>query len=587
MKPIKKIVGLVFSNRLLGGLVVVALLSIGYWVFSIYSNNEVEAGYLTETVEIGELVSSLSGNGQVSASGQVDLKFKASGDLTYLGVVVEQKVRKGTLIASLDISDAEKTIRDAEVDLESSQLSLEKLLKPASDLDIMQAENSLAQANESKSSAEADLEETYEESFNAVSNAFLDLPSVIVGLQNILFSDDLSGNSQWNVSYYGDVISSYNESSNALSDLVYDTYMIAKDSYDKNFNDYKKTSRSSGKEEVENLISQTYLTARNISDAIKNLNNLIQLYQDEYSKRNLEIKPLSNTQLSSLNSYTGIVNGVLSDLLNVKNTIKNKKEEIINATRSIAEKEGSFAELIAGADEYDIRSANINISQKENSLADAKKNLSDFYIYAPFDGTIASVDVKKGDTVTSGTVIATLITNQMVAEIFLNEIEIAGVQVGQKVNLKFDAVEDSLLEGEVIEIDTIGTVSSGVVDYGVKISFDTSNQKIKPGMSVNAEIILDKKIDTLIVSNTAITSISDKSFVQVLENGQSVRRPVTVGMVTDLKSEIIDGLVEGDQVVIGKNTVVSPNLNGTSAPGVSGFGARGGSSDMQVMRMIK
>jgi len=55
-----------------------------------------------------------------------------------------------------------------------------------------------------------------------------------------------------------------------------------------------------------------------------------------------------------------------------------------------------------------------------------------YYIYASFDGTIASVNVNRGETVSSGTVVATLVTKQLMAEVFLNEIEIADVELGQK-----------------------------------------------------------------------------------------------------------------------------------------------------------
>jgi RND family efflux transporter MFP subunit len=584
MKSIKKVVGWLFSHKLIDFLIIIALLT-GFWFFtSYYAGNEEIIGFSTEVVKKGELALSLSGNGQVSASNQIDLKFKSSGDIIYLGVVAGQDIKKGALIAKLDVDDAKKNIRDAEVNLESVQVSLEKILKPADELDILQSENSLIQAKETKSDAEDDLEATYEEAFNDVSNSFLDLPNVMVGLQDILFSDDLSSGGQWNVSYYGDAIREYNTLSKGMSDLVYDTYIITKGFYDDNFSSYKDTKRYSEKEQIENLVSQTYETTRNISDVIKNLSNLIQLYKDNCSDKDLTFKPLSNTHLNSLNSYTGTINGILFNLLNIKNTIKNKQAEIISAERSIVEKEGSLAELKAGADEYDIRSAQISVSQKENELLDVRASLSDYYVYASFDGTIASVNVNKGETVLSGTVVATLVTKQLVAEVFLNEIEIADMKLGQKVNLEFDAAEDLIIEGVVSGIDTIGTVSSGVVNYGVEISFETDDSRIKIGMSVNAEIIVEEKLDTIVISNAAISEVKNRTFVQILEEGLSKRVPVVLGLVTDLKTEVLEGLYEGDEVIIGQsinsNSVTEKNISKESV-------SKDRNPNMDMMRMMK
>ena len=536
-----------------------------YLAFSFVTKGEEVLGYSTELVERNMITNSLTGNGQVSAATQTDVKFKVSGDLVYVASVEGQEVKKGVLIASLDASDAKKQIRDAELSLESAQLNLEEILTPASDLDLMQAKNNLAQAVENKSSAENDLDEIYEESINSISNTFLNFPSVMVGLQDVLFSDDLSGNGQWNFSYYGDSVSSYNDKSDAISDLAYDSYMEAEKVYDINFETYQVINRYSEKTVIETLVLETYNTAKDISNAIKDSNNLIQLYQDEYSERDLEPARLSDTHLNSLNSYTGTINSILTELLNLKNSIQDKKEAVINTERNIQEKTEIYEELVNGADEFDIRSQELTVKQRENSLKDSQEELYDCYLYTPFDGVIAEIDFNEGETISSNSIAFTLVTGQRTAEIMLNEIEIADVELGQKVNLEFDAAEDLIIEGTVSGIDTIGTVSSGVVNYGVEISFKTDNPRIKIGMSVNAEIIVEEKVDTIVISNTAISEIKDRVFVQILEEGLPKRVSVVLGLVTDLKTEVLEGLSEGDELIIGQsiisNNVIEKNVS--------------------------
>jgi HlyD family secretion protein len=202
----------------------------------------------------------------------------------------------------------------------------------------------------------------------------------------------------------------------------------------------------------------------------------------------------------------------------------------------------------------------------QDALDDAEKNLSYCYIYASFDGVVSAVDVQKGDSVSSGTVVATLITKKMIATVSLNEVDAAKIKVGQKVNLTFDAIEDLTMTGAVADIDTVGTVNQGVVNYNVTISFDTQNDKVKPGMSVSVVIITDAKQDVLLVSSGAVKSKNGDYYVETLSQkwdltdktvqAQGVvssippnQKTVQVGISDNTSTEIISGLSEGDQVV--------------------------------------
>ena len=194
----------------------------------------------------------------------------------------------------------------------------------------------------------------------------------------------------------------------------------------------------------------------------------------------------------------------------------------------------------------------------------------------------------KGDNASSGTTLGTVITKERVATISLNEIDIARVQLGQKVTLTFDAITDLILAGKVAEIDSIGTVSSGVVNYNVKISFDGSNERIKPGMTVGADIITETKENVLIVPGSAIKTLNDENFVQVfnpeiyLTNGNqgitSDRTPeqkkVVVGASDDTNVEILSGLKEGEQIVTRAISGAAAMTNGSGSDLGSGVRVR-------------
>lgn len=578
---IKKIISFLLRHKVITVIVAIIVIFGGYYGYKKFKGNNVQISYTLATVQKGTIISSVEGSGQVSTSNQVDVKTKASGDIVYMGAVKGQEVKTGKLLAQIDAQDAQKSVRDAEANLESAKLSLEKLLQPTDALSLTQAENSLAQAQDSKQNTIDSLQKSYDDGFTAVSNAFLYLPGIITGFHDLVFNNTIVSN-QANIDYYTDSTKIYDERILQYKQDVQTSYQTARASFDKNFDDYKSASRFSSTTTIESLISETYDTAKDIAEAIKNANNLIQFYVDTFSAKNIKQNANADTQLATLNTYTGQTNGYLSSLLSIENTIDTAKKNIISADRTIKEKTESLANLKAGADSLDVKSAQMTIQQRENALLDAKEQYNNYYIYAPFNGIITAVDIKKGDTVSSGATVATIITPQKIAEISLNEVDVAKVKVGQKATLTFDAVEDLSISGEVVDVDAIGTVSQGVVSYNVKINFDTQDDRVKSGMSVSASIIIDTRQDVLVVSNSAIKTQGTTKYVEMLDQNTSqnsnstssnksvvstaspIKQIVETGLSSDTLTEIISGLKEGDKIIT-KTTTSSSSKSSSSS----------------------
>ncbi len=573
--------------------VIAAMIVIGgaYYFYQLLNQAQDATRYVLGTVKKDTLITSISGSGQVASSNQVDVKAKVSGEVTYVGVVDGQEVKAGAVLAYIDSSDAQKAVQDAQTSLETSQLALEKLLKPVDELTIMQSEDSVTQAKQAKQDAQDNLENMTDDEFNTISNNFLELPAIMAGLQDILLSSSINS-SQWNVDYYADVAKIYDENATQYRNYAYDSYIKARAAYDKNFIDYKAASRYSSSSVIETLLDETYETEKIISDAIKNSNNLIQFYQDTLTKYSQKVNSLSNTHLTSLSSYTGKVNAHLSSLSSLQEEIKSYKKTIIDSDRTITEKQMSFDKVKAGPDELDIRSQRLAVKDKENALAQARENLADYIVRVPFDGVISKVSVKKGDTAGS-TALATLISSQQIAQISLNEIDTVKVKVGQKATLVFDAIDGLSISGQVAQIDITGTVSQGVVSYGVQIAFDTQDSRVKPGMSASASIIIDSKQDVLVIPNSAIKNQGDISYVEVVANSVGLdttnatgvtlsvlpnTQQIEIGLANDTVTEILSGLKEGDLIVVqtinssAAATSASSQSSGLRIPGLTGGG---------------
>ncbi|HAS94991.1 TPA: hypothetical protein DCS99_01045, partial [Candidatus Wolfebacteria bacterium] len=128
MQHIKKYIS---AHKIISVTSIIVLALFAYWGYGKLTDTSTEPRYVTALTETGSIITSISGTGQVSASNQVELKSRASGDIVAINVVNGQEVGTGALIAQLDAREAQKVVRDAEVNLQSAKLSLEKLKKPA------------------------------------------------------------------------------------------------------------------------------------------------------------------------------------------------------------------------------------------------------------------------------------------------------------------------------------------------------------------------------------------------------------------------------------------------------------------------
>jgi len=223
----------------------------------------------------------------------------------------------------------------------------------------------------------------------------------------------------------------------------------------------------------------------------------------------------------------------------------------------------------------------VSAADYQNQLADASKRK----VTAPIDGTVNEINIKNGDDLgksssstsnTSPIIIGDLGT--LKSQLAINEIDVPNISEGQSVKLKFSAIEGLELSGKVEKIDSLGTITQGVVTYNVTIGFDVTDPRIKPQMSVSANIITEVKKEVLLVPNSAVKVKNGESFVEVLNNGNKkpTQKTVKIGSANNTDTEIISGINSGDKVVTqtisatAKTSATSSGA-GTNRGGMGGF----------------
>jgi RND family efflux transporter MFP subunit len=224
------------------------------------------------------------------------------------------------------------------------------------------------------------------------------------------------------------------------------------------------------------------------------------------------------------------------------------------------------------------------IDLAEDDVAEAEKNynatLADYSntfnnagkrsVTSPISGTVNAVNIKNGDDLSklssgSSRTVPIIIGDlgTMKAQVQVNEVDIANVSIGQKVMMKFDAIDGLETSGKVEKMDSLGTISSGVVTYNVTIYFDSLDPRIKSDMSVSASIITDVIQDALIVPASAVKTQSGSTYMEVLNSGQTpVEKTVSVGASNGTDTQILSGINEGDKVV---TQTINPSATTTSS----------------------
>jgi multidrug efflux pump subunit AcrA (membrane-fusion protein) len=458
----KKFIHAVKKHKIISSIAIILLVLIGY---SLLRSNSANAAptYTLSAVRMGNLKQTVSGTGQVSASNQTDILSQVSGTILSINAKVGQSVRKGDLIATIDPTNAR-------ISLENARLSLEKLVQPAKVTELSNATTSLAKS--------------YSDTYNSTASAYTDMTGIISGMKDLFYGQN---------GFLGYSTASLDGTARDYISDAGRTYDAAVALYDAGLSSLSQVSRSSPENSLDDVYSETYATLKKIGEAIGKTQNAIAFITENYPNYHPSD---GQTAVSNANSWASKVLSDLSGILSGQNAIQTGKNSLTN--------------LVNGADELDVKTARLNVEQ-------AQRTYSNYFIRAPYDGVIGRIPVNVYGQAGNSTAMATIIGNQKIANISLNEVDAAKVKAGQPVQITFDAIDGLNATGTVEQIDQVGTVSQGVVSYAVKILINTDDERIKPGMSVNTSIISSEQDGVLLVPTSAIKTQNGSKMVQVFD----------------------------------------------------------------------
>jgi RND family efflux transporter MFP subunit len=227
--------------------------------------------------------------------------------------------------------------------------------------------------------------------------------------------------------------------------------------------------------------------------------------------------------------------------------------------------ERGVAQMDVETAKSDVKAKKVALQTAQVAYSAASDQLHYTRITAPMDGTVTERGIQPGEVVTPG-VQATfegkaLLTvsdlSTLLVKADLNQIDVAKVRMGQKVSVTLDALPGKSYEATITKIAPASiTPKDKTVDvFPVEATLAKADALIKPGMTADVRIHIEKREHVLALPIEAVVKDAGKQYVTKVVVGDkgkqtTVKTEVHVGARNDRELEIVDGIVEGDKVLI-------------------------------------
>jgi len=209
-----------------------------------------------------------------------------------------------------------------------------------------------------------------------------------------------------------------------------------------------------------------------------------------------------------------------------------------------------------------VAEATANVAQAQAAIERAEEELANATIRAPIRATVLTRDVEIGSPVSSilnlGANATLVMTLGDIDKVFVrgkvDEADIGRVRLGQRARITTETFRDKIFEGRITQISPIGVEKDNVTTFEVEVSIDNAGKELKANMTANAEIILEELPNSLLLPEAAVVyDAQRRAFVDLVDASErSGRRRVAVkvGVGNGTRIQVLDGLKQGDKVVL-------------------------------------
>jgi HlyD family secretion protein len=220
--------------------------------------------------------------------------------------------------------------------------------------------------------------------------------------------------------------------------------------------------------------------------------------------------------------------------------------ELGAAGARINQAQQQLAQVQAGASQFDLDQAQVTIDQAQMQLDQAQLNYDRTILIAPFAGVVSGLNVEVGQRINGGVPLVQIVdVTPMTLKGTIDEVDLRQVSTGMDAQVEMDALPNTLLDASIDQIAPAGTAQNGLVSYDITLNLNTLDDRIRPGMTAQANIIVQQENNVLIVPNRFVQEDREHGTysVNILMPDDTLQpRTVTIGLRGDDYTEIKSGL---------------------------------------------
>ena len=356
------------------------------------------------------------------------------------------------------------------------------------------------------------------------------------------------------------------------------------------YGDYAGTEYDTAVQELEDAVETKRIALERAKDSFEEYQNLLKDISDSY---NDAVQALENCQYSLENTSPseaylyGYYYELAENAQATADSLKQQKEQLENNVRQAKENVETATQNYNGArrsleqgklsakQTYDLRNLAYDTAQEtyditlgyldedaavqEEIYQETKEKWEEFSSYisqnavlAKYNGVVTSVALTKGDSIHTGSALITLYDmDNVTMTVSVYEEDMTDIFLGSEANILFTAYPEDPFTAVVTEISEASADSRGNVVYEVTVTVQGDVSGLFQGMTGDITFITRQSEETLYVYKRAVITENGKSYVKVREdNGNIVKREITIGFSDGTYIQVVEGLSEGDVVLI-------------------------------------
>jgi HlyD family secretion protein len=198
-----------------------------------------------------------------------------------------------------------------------------------------------------------------------------------------------------------------------------------------------------------------------------------------------------------------------------------------------------------------VESAGLHMKQQQDLVEALEEKVRSATVFAPVDGTLYSLPVRKGDFVKLGDVLAEMADlRQVRVRAFVDEPDLGSLAPNEGVQVLWDAMPNRIWNGKVEQVPK-QVVARGSRSVGeVLCSVDNDKVELLPNVNVEVRILVHEQRGVLVVPRGAVRYDQGQHFVLAYDGDVVHRRDIKVGVAGENKYEVLSGLAQGDKVAL-------------------------------------